>query len=246
MATSTHALPQPFAGKVGVVTGASRGIGQSIASALARRGCTTVLTSRRMAAARPVAEGLREAGLHAKAAELDVTSEASVRELFHSIKKLGRLDILVNNAGVAHRLAPVQELDPKVWRDVIETNLNSLFLCTHYALPLMSEGGAIVNNLSVAAQGTFPGHSGYNASKWGGLGFTNTLREELRPRRIRVVALIPGPTDTEIWETFMPEVAHSNKMMSPDAVAQAVVDCLSLPENSVAEEIKIRPITGTI
>lgn len=246
MATSTHALPQPFTGKVAVVTGASRGIGQSIASALARLGCTTVLTSRRMAAARPVAEGLREAGLHAKAAELDVTNEASVRELFHSVKKLGRLDILVNNAGVAHRLAPVQDLDPKVWRDIIETNLTGLFLCTHYALALMSAGGAIINNLSVAAQGTFPGHSGYNASKWGGLGFTNTLREELRPRRIRVVALIPGPTDTEIWETFMPEMAHSNKMMSPDAVAQAVVDCLSLPENSVVEEIKIRLITGTI
>src|SRR5438309_985196 len=246
MATSTHAVPPRFAGKVAVVTGASRGIGQAIAAALARLGCTTVMTSRSLSAARSVAEGLREAGLHAKAAELDVTSEASVRELFHSIKKLGRLDILVNNAGIAHKLAPVQELAPKVWRDILETNLTGLFLCTHYALPLMREGGAIVNNLSVAAQGTFQGHSGYNSSKWGGLGFTNTLREELRSRRIRVLAVIPGPTDTEIWETFMPEVAHSSKMMSPDSVAQAVVDSLLLPENAVVEELKIRPITGTI
>jgi NAD(P)-dependent dehydrogenase (short-subunit alcohol dehydrogenase family) len=199
-----------------------------------------------MAAARSVAEGLQEAGLNAKPAELDVTNEASIRELFYSVKKLGRLDILINNAGIAHKLAPVQELDPKIWRDVIDTNLNSVFLCTHYALPLMGEGGSIVNNLSVAAQGMFPGHSAYNTSKWGGLGFTNTLREELRPRRIRVIALIPGPTDTEIWEQFMPEAAHSSKMMSPESVAQAVVNCLMLPEKAVVEEIKIRPITGTI
>src|SRR5437868_348484 len=229
MATSSHPLPTPFAGKVAVVTGASRGIGQAIASALARRGCTTVITSRRLDAARSVAEGLREAGLHAKSAELDVASEVSVRALFREIKKLGRLDILINNAGIAHKLAPVQDLDPKVWRDILETNLTGLFLCTHYALPLMSEGGAIVNNLSVASYGTFPGHSGYNTSKWGALGFTNTLREELRSRRIRVVALIPGPTDTDIWEQFMPEAAHSSKMMSPETVAQAVVDSLSLP-----------------
>ncbi|SRR5579884_1390879 len=246
MVAETRPLAQPFLGKVAVVTGASRGIGQAIASALARLGCTTVITSRSLAAARPVAEGLREAGLHAKSAELDVTSEASVRELFHTIKKLGRLDILINNAGVAHKLAPVQELDPKVWRDILDTNFTGLFLCTHYALPLMSAGGAIVNNLSVASYGTFPGHSGYNTSKWGALGFTNTLREELRPRRIRVIALVPGPTDTDIWEQFMPEAAHSSKMMSPESVAQAVVDCLALPENAVVEELRMRPITGTI
>ena len=235
-------------GKVAVVTGASRGIGLAIARALALRGCNLALTARNIDSLRPAAPDLVAAGAaRVILRSSDVRDERSVAAFFHDFSKHFRhLDFLINNAGIAHKLAPVEELDPEVWREVLDTNLNGLFLCTHYALPLMRAGSAVVNNLSVAAQGTFPGHSGYNSSKWGGLGFTNTLREELRPRRIRVIALIPGPTDTEIWEQFMPEAAHSDKMMSPETVAQAVVDCLSLPERSVVEEIKIRPITGTI
>jgi 3-oxoacyl-[acyl-carrier protein] reductase len=235
-------------GKVAVVTGASRGIGLAIAKALAARGCDLALAARNIDSLKDAASGVVASGaVHVVLKSCDVRDERSVAGFFADFSnRFKRLDFLINNAGIAHKLAPVQELDPKVWRDVLETNLHGLFLCTHYALPLMAAGGAIVNNLSVAAQGTFPGHSGYNSSKWGGLGFTNTLREELRSRRIRVIALIPGPTDTEIWEQFMPEAAHSSKMMSPESIAQAVVDCLSLPENSVVEEIKIRPITGTI
>lgn len=235
-------------GKVAVVTGASRGIGLEIARALALRGCNLALTARNIDLLRPTAPDLVAAGgARVILKSCDVREERSVAAFFHDFRRhFQHLDFLINNAGIAHKLASVQELDPEVWRDVLDTNLNGLFLCTHYALPLMRAGSAVVNNLSVAAQGTFPGHAGYNSSKWGGLGFTNTLREELRPRRIRVIALIPGPTDTEIWEQFMPEAAHSDKMMSPETVAQAVVDCLSLPERSVVEEIKIRPITGTI
>jgi len=177
----------------------------------------------------------------------DVRDAGSVQDFFRVFhRRFKRLDFLINNAGIAHALAPVQALDPLQWTNVIATNLHGMFLCTHFALPLMQAGGAILNNLSVAAQNYFPGAAGYTASKWGALGLTNTLREELRPRRIRVMALIPGPTDTDIWNQFMPEAAHSERMMSPDAVAQAVVDALSLPEKSVVEELKIRPITGSI
>ena len=235
-------------GKVAVVTGASRGIGLAIARALASEGCNLALAARNIDSLREAAPDLVASdAVRVILKSCDVRDEPSVAAFFEDVgKHFRQLDYLINNAGIAHQLRPVQELDPKVWRDVLDTNLNGLFLCTHYALPLMRPGGAVVNNLSVAAQGTFPGHAGYNTSKWGGLGFTNTLREELRPRRIRVMALIPGPTDTEIWEQFMPEAAHSDKMMSPASVAQAVVDCLSLPEKSVVEEIKIRPIAGTI
>lgn len=237
-----------FDGKSAVITGASRGIGLEIARALGKRGCRLALCARNTAPLKGETRELAAGGAeHVFAKPCDVRDESSVADFFKAVaERFGAVDFLINNAGIAHKLAPVQELDPQVWRNVIETNLNSLFLCTHYALPLMQAGSTIVNNLSVAAQSTFPGHSGYNSSKWGGLGFTNTLREELRARRIRVIALIPGPTDTDIWEQFMPEAAHSSKMMSPETIAQAVVDCLALPENSVVEEIKIRPITGTI
>ncbi|MBV8206105.1 MAG: SDR family NAD(P)-dependent oxidoreductase [Acidobacteria bacterium] len=233
-------------GKVAVITGASRGIGQAIGWELARAGARVVLTGRDEQLIGELAGRMRRDGFDALAVPLDVRDEASVRAAFDRVgQDYGRLDFLVNNAGIAHKLSPVQDLDPGTWREVIETNLSGLFLCTRYALPRMPDGASIVNNLSVAAQGMWPGHAGYNASKWGGLGLTNTLREELRPRRIRVIALLPGPTDTAIWEQFMPERTRS-KMMAPETIARAIVDCLALPENAVVEEIRIRPVTGAI
>jgi short-subunit dehydrogenase len=91
----------------------------------------------------------------------------------------------------------------------------------------------------------FPGSSAYNASKHGALGFTNTLREELRDRGIRVIALMAGATHTDIWETLWPD-APRHKMMSPATVAQSVVDALALPSDSTLEELVIRPSAGTL
>ncbi len=99
---------------------------------------------------------------------------AAVQGRFHHI------DILINNAGIAHPNLSVAELPLESWREVIDTNLNGMFLITRDALPLMKSGGVIVNNLSIAAKRVFAGSSAYNASKHGALGFTNTLREELR------------------------------------------------------------------
>jgi len=116
---------------------------------------------------------------------------------------------------------------------------------TKAALPLMKRGGAIVNNLSIAARRVFPGLSAYNASKHGALGFTNTLREELRVRGIRVIALLPGATDTKIWNAFW-SAAPRKKMMSPKTVAEAVVNALALPDESTIEELTILPSSGTL
>jgi NAD(P)-dependent dehydrogenase (short-subunit alcohol dehydrogenase family) len=128
---------------------------------------------------------------------------------------------------------------------VIDTNLNGLFLVTQAALAVMKRGSTIVNNLSVAAEHVFSGSAAYNASKHGALGFTNTLREELRPKGIRVIALLPGATDTAIWNTLWPK-APRRKMMSAETVAQVVVDALLLPENTTAEKIVLRPSIGVL
>jgi NAD(P)-dependent dehydrogenase (short-subunit alcohol dehydrogenase family) len=129
--------------------------------------------------------------------------------------------------------------------EVIDTNLNGLFLVTQAALAVMKRGSTIVNNLSIAAERVFPGSAAYNASKHGALGFTDTLREELRPKGIRVIALMPGATDTAIWDTLWPE-APRRKMMSAEAVARMVVSALLLPENTTAEKIVLRPSIGTL
>ena len=170
----------------------------------------------------------------------------SVEALVATVKKqFRRLDILINNAGVAHANLNVAELPVEDWKEVIDTNLTGTFLVTRAALPLMKRGGAIVNNLSIAAKRVFVGSSAYNASKHGGLGLTDTLREELRPKGIRVIALLPGATDTDIWKTLWPD-APRKKMMPPETIATAVLNTLLLPENSTVEELTILPTTGTL
>jgi NAD(P)-dependent dehydrogenase (short-subunit alcohol dehydrogenase family) len=136
-------------------------------------------------------------------------------------------------------------LPVKTWKDVIDTNLTGTFLVTQAALPLMRAGGTIVNNLSVAAVQPFAGMSAYNASKFGALGFTHALREDLRKRGIRVLALLPGATDTEIWSQFWPG-APREKMISAETVAQAVLHAVSAPANTAIEEIRIGPSAGVL
>ncbi len=170
----------------------------------------------------------------------------AVKALSASIRKqFSHVNILVNNAGVAHANLPVAKLPFQTWKTVIDTNLNGTFLVTQAILPLMSRGSTIVNNLSIAANRVFAGSSAYNASKHGALGLTNTLREELRPQGIRVIALLPGATDTEIWNTLWPDVPRE-KMMSPETIARALVSALLLPADSTVEELTILPTAGTL
>jgi short-subunit dehydrogenase len=109
----------------------------------------------------------------------------------------------------------------------------------------MKRGSAIVNNLSIAARRVFPGSAAYAASKHGGLGFTTTLREELRAEGIRVIALLPGATDTAIWNQFWPD-APRKRMMRPVTVAEAVIHALTLPAEATVEELTILPSGGVI
>lgn len=102
-----------------------------------------------------------------------------------------------------------------------------------------------MNNLSIAATRVFPGSAAYNASKHAALGLTNTLREELRPRGIRVIGLLPGATDTDIWRTLWPQ-ASRRKMMSPETVASLVVHAILLPENATVETLEVLPTVGTL
>ena len=229
-----------LAGKVAVVTGASRGIGLAIAQALLAEGCTVV------AAARRISAGRKKSVSQLVAIACDVRDERSVAMLFAAVKKrFDKVDILINNAGMAHALRNIEDLPLGTWREVLETNLTGMFLCTRAALPLMRKGGVIVNNLSVAARGVFPGESAYCASKHGALGFTDTLRAEVRGRGIRVVSLLPGPTATDIWNQFMPD-APRDKMMSPETVARAVIAAISLPESAAVEELRIGPVAGNL
>jgi NAD(P)-dependent dehydrogenase (short-subunit alcohol dehydrogenase family) len=176
----------------------------------------------------------------------DVRIPESVDYLFALVRGLHMpLDILINNAGIGHPNRTVGELPYPTWMEVIDTNLNGLFLMTQAALAVMKRGSTIVNNLSISAERVFPGSAAYNASKHGALGFTNTLREELRPKGIRVIALMPGATDTAIWSTLWPK-APRRKMMSAETVARTVVDALLLPENTTVEKVVVMTSSGAL
>jgi NAD(P)-dependent dehydrogenase (short-subunit alcohol dehydrogenase family) len=248
---SSKKLSKRLTGRVALVTGATRGIGLGISRALAREGCSLILTGRNEAALLRVGKEL--AKLHSGdktirvlARVCDVRDPYSVDALFRAIRQdFPNLDVLINNAGIAHANLPVENLPFPIWKDVLGTNLDGMFLVTQAALAIMRRGGTIVNNLSIAANRVFPGTAAYNASKHGALGFTNTLREELRPRGIRVIGLLPGATNTDIWKTLWPK-APRPKMMSPETVAQAVLDAILLPANSTVETLEILPSAGTL
>jgi NAD(P)-dependent dehydrogenase (short-subunit alcohol dehydrogenase family) len=233
-------------GKVALITGANRGIGLAIARALASEGCNLVITARDEPALKKTGRELARLKVRVLALACDVRDPVAVKVLLATVKRqFHGLDILINNAGIAHPSQNVDKLPFESWLEVIDTNLNALFLVTQAALPLMKRGSAIVNNLSIAAKRVFAGSSAYNASKHGALGFTNTLREELRSKEIRVIALVAGATDTEIWNTLWPQ-APREKMMSPETVAVAVVNALKLPLESTMEELVILPTAGTL
>jgi NAD(P)-dependent dehydrogenase (short-subunit alcohol dehydrogenase family) len=227
--------------KLALVTGASRGLGLAIAEALSARGFHLILTARdhrslgRLAARRP----------NSTALACDIRDPQSVALLATLVRKRKRLDVLINNAGIAGQAQAVESLDFATWREVIETNLHGTFLITQSMLPFLGKGSVIVNNVSVAARTAFPGMSAYNTSKRGLLAFTETLREELRPRRIRVVALLPGATDTDIWKQFWP-AAPRRRMMSPSTIAEAVAVAVSLPLNANCDELVITPSAGAL
>jgi NAD(P)-dependent dehydrogenase (short-subunit alcohol dehydrogenase family) len=240
-----------LAGRLALISGANRGIGLAIARALARAGCNLIVTGRderALAKARAELAKLQpqKRNAYILAQSCDVRSPDSVDYLFTLVRGLHQpLDILINNAGVGHPNRTVSELPYPTWMEVIDTNLNGLFLMTQAALAVMKRGSTIVINLSIAAERVFPGSAAYSASKHGALGFTNTLREELRPKGIRVIALLPGATDTAIWDALWPK-APRRKMISAETVARTVLDALLLPENATVEKVVLMPSSGTL
>lgn len=245
--TSSNTSSSPrLRGQVALITGATRGIGLAIARALAAESCNLILTARDAPALARVSRELASAKIKILSHPCDVRDPHSVDALFRSTRQtFKRLDILINNAGIAHPNFPIEKLPLPIWKDVLDTNLTGTFLIIQAALAIMKRGGTIVNNLSIAATRVFPGSAAYNASKHGALGLTSTLREELRPKGIRVISLLPGATNTDIWTTLWPQ-APRHKMMSPTTVAEAVVHAILLPPNATVETLEILPTAGAL
>ena len=233
-------------GKLALITGGSLGIGFAIAQALADEGCNLIVCGRGQEKLEHVQKKLSVTGTQVAAFTCDVRDAVSVRKMFAAIgQKHTNLDILVNSAGIAHPMRSTAELSPEEWNDVLATNLTGTFLVCQAALPLMQCGATIVNILSMSPKRVFPNLAAYNASKFRALGFTSTLREELRQQGIRVIAALPGSTDTPIWDSLWPD-APREKMLRAETVAESIVAALKLPPESTVEELAIMPTGGPL
>ena len=237
-------------GKIAVVTGGSSGIGFAIAKALAGENCNVVITGRDEGklgtAARRISSSTQRNSARIVPEVCDVRDPRAIDELFVTVESMfGHLDVLVNNAGISQAPTPLEQTSLELWREQIDTNLTGVFLCTRAALPLMKRGAIIINNLSAAAKQIFPNFYAYTAAKTGALGFTLSLRAELIPRGIRVTALLPGATKTDIWQQITPD-APFHHMMDAESVAQAVLYAVLLPPNVNPSEISLDPAGGAL
>ena len=243
---SNSSVPSSLKNQAALITGATQGIGLAIARALADEGCNLIICGRDRSRLERAKNELAARSVDVTHLACDVREEKSVEEIFSAIRKdFSKLDILINSAGIAHAFKPVRELNLADWNDVLAANLTGTFLVTRAALPLMQRGSSIVNVLSMSSKRAFPNLAAYNASKFGALGFANTLREEVRSQGIRVISLLPGATDTPIWDTLWPD-APRHKMMPPESVALALVAALKLPPESTVEELDLMPTGGAL
>ena len=222
----------PLAGRVAVVTGASRGIGRAIALELAGRGASVVVNynAKSDAADKVVAE-IEKAGGKALAVQADVAKVDDANNLIKTaIDKFGKLDILVNNAGITRDML-IMMMSEESWDAVIDTNLKGTFNCSKAAVRHMMKArwGRIINITSVSGQIGNPGQTNYSASKAGQIGFTKALAREIASRNITVNAVAAGYVETEIW-AGVPEEARAALLSmiplarkgSPEDIAHAV------------------------
>jgi 3-oxoacyl-[acyl-carrier protein] reductase len=231
---------KPLEGKVAVVTGASRGIGLAIARALGRMGAKLAICARDAGRLEGAAAELRREGGTVLAVPADVSRAADVAALVEkSEETLGPIEILVNNAGTGY-FGPTHEATEANWDTVLDTNLKSVFLLSKAVARGMIErrGGHIINIASLAGKNAFPGGGIYCASKWGLLGLTECMAEDLRAYGIRVSAICPGSVHTE----FSPHAGKDpRKMLQPEDIAHAVETIVTQAPQSFISEVIIRP-----
>lgn len=234
-----------MAKRVVIVTGAGRGIGQATAEAFGARGDHVVLAARNQAELETTAELVQAAGGTATIVSCDITAEPHVRRLIETAAEInGTLDIVVCNAGVA-AVAPFTELSLSAWEQTLRVTLTGTFLMCKHSVGQMQAGGHIFTLASIAGRSGFPNWSAYSAAKFGVLGFSEAIRAELRPRGIRVTAVIPGAVDTPLWENI-PGDWDRAKMLQPADVARSIVRAADEPAYVSIDEIVLGHIAGAL
>ena len=236
-----------LAGRTAIVTGAGRGIGRAVAAAFAAEGASIALAARSTHELGGVARQIGDAGGRVLALPTDVRDESQVAALVERTRReYGRVDILVTAAGTAS-FGPVAESKMSDWDDILAVNLRGAVLCCRAVLPAMmaQRRGTIINIGSVVTSRVLTGSAAYTTSKYGLLGFSRVLAEELRPHEVRVGLLSAGATDTPLWDAIAGAPARA-RMLKPEQVAEAALLIAALEPNASLEELTLLPAGGIL
>lgn len=247
-------IEKDLAGTVALVTGASSGIGAATAAALAHRGAAVALAARRKDRLESLASQIRDQGGTALALESDVTDERQATEAVErTVSDLDRLDILINNAGVM-LLGPATGAPLSEWKRMVELNVLGLLYCAHAALPHLIRAAAdgprqvadMVNVSSVAGRVARTGSGVYNLTKHGVGAFSESLRQEVAKRYVRISLVEPGATATELAGHNRPEVLEAirnqfGQRMEAADIADAITYIVTRPRHVAVNEVLIRP-----
>jgi len=228
------------------ITGASSGIGRAAAIEFAKTGAKVFASGRRAAELDRINTELDSDKISVEVFPCNVASHTNVDQTVKKILANGKIDCLINNAGItSFKLAEENSINEI--NDIIQTNLLGSIYAIKAVLPQMisNGGGAIINILSVVTKKTFTKSSIYSASKFGLLGYTNSLREEVRKHNIKVINVIPGATATPIWSKEIRN-QFSDRMMTAEDIARVLVWAFLQKENLVTEELLLRPIEGDL
>ncbi|WP_424949800.1 SDR family oxidoreductase [Deinococcus sp.] len=232
-------MTQAQSGRSAFITGGSRGIGYATAEALLRAGYQVTVTSRKEDEIRAAAASLGESG-QVRGEVCDVRDFEAVQSAIDAhVLAFGGLEVLFVNAGLGH-FAPVQDLTPEQWSEVIGTNLTGAFFTVKAAIPALSRAhGYVILLSSLAGKNPFAGGSAYNASKFGMNGFSEAIMLDLRPLGIKVSQIMPGsvathfgghtPTEQDAWK------------IQPEDLAQVVLDLLEMNPRTLPSRIEVRP-----
>jgi 3-oxoacyl-[acyl-carrier protein] reductase len=238
---------QALRGKVALITGAGSGVGRATAVALARRGMRSALVGRSVAQLEETALLVEAAGGKALIAPADVADEAAVgAAMARAVQGFGGVDVLIAAAAIG-RYGPVESYPLADWQATLATNLTGVFLCAKAVLPTMRDrgGGAIVAIASGAAKQGYPNLSAYAASKFGLLGFMQSLAEEVRDDGIKVSTILPGSIATGFAGKTPEDVAagraQGRKYLEPEDVANAIVYLLEQPAHAWTQELNLWP-----
>jgi NADP-dependent 3-hydroxy acid dehydrogenase YdfG len=250
-------VPARLSGTVALITGASSGIGEASAIALAREGARVAIAARRRERLDALSERIRETGGATLVLETDVSDDGQGRAAVErTVAECGRLDVLINNAGVM-LLGRIEGADVRQWRHMLDLNVAALMTMTHAALPHLlaaaeqepRHAADIVNISSVAGRVARQGSGAYNASKWAVNAFSEALRQEVTGRHVRVGLIEPGAVDTELAShNTDPEVVArmqqrfgAMERMRAEDIADVVVFMVTRPRHMAVNEILVRP-----